>query len=162
MSQAAPEAGSLRRITVRIRVGEHRMAASDDPLFLGLRGPGGREFRLAYARSASLRRGGEDVYVLAGPDDPETNVAHPELNDPTTPSIDAGALHTVYLRKGLEPIPNVRGYGEMDDRLEIAEAEVELQAASAPKALRFVRRGPLWLGLVCGLVADLEPASDGR
>ena len=40
---------SLTRIVVRIRVGSDRMAASDDPLFLGLEAPEGREFRLAAA-----------------------------------------------------------------------------------------------------------------
>ena len=48
----------------------------------------------------------------------DSNVCFPELNDPTSPPLDAGAISGVYLRKGLDPIPNVRAVGEMDDRLE--------------------------------------------
>jgi hypothetical protein len=131
------------------------MAASDDPLFLVLEGSGGREFRLLPARGAGLRRGSEDRYVLGAPQDPETNVAHPDLNDPNTPSLDANALTGVALRKGLEPIPNVRGLGEMDDRLQLASAEVELQVEGEPRPRRWRLAGPLWLGLICGLSASL-------
>jgi hypothetical protein len=150
----------LRRIVVRLRVGEDKLAASDDPLFLGLRGAEGREFRLLLARGRSLRRGADDVFVLSQPDDPDTNVDRPELNDPASPPLHAGAVTGVYLRKGLDPIPNVRGRGEMDDRLQVFEAEVELHEEGAPKPRRFVRRSPIWLGLVCGLVADLAPEPD--
>jgi hypothetical protein len=154
-------AHELLRIRVKIRIGESRMAASDDPLFLGLHGPCGREFRLEPAHGAARRRGGDDSYVLGAPDDPETNVAHPELNDPTAPPIDADSVTGAYLRKGFEPIPNVRGVGELDDRIEIAEAEVELEAKGSPKALRFHRTGPIWLGLLSGVRFELAP-SGGR
>ncbi len=155
---ASDQPGQIVRIGVRIQVGSHLMAASDDPLFLGLRGPAGREFRLQPARGRSLRRGSEDHFVIGAPDDPATNLAHAELNDPTAPPLAATQVTGVYLRKGFEPIPNVRGHGEMDDRLEIAEIEVEIEAAGAPKAARFQRSGPVWLGLVSGLQLEIPPA----
>jgi hypothetical protein len=145
---------------VRLNIGEDRMAASDDPLFLGLRGPGGREFRLASTQGRPLRRGSEDVFVLAAPGDPDANVANPELNDPSSGAIGLGAVQGVYLRKGLDPIPNVRGHGERDDRVQLVSAEVELHGPGAPKPRRFVGRGPIWLGLVCGMHWDLEPADE--
>lgn len=148
----------IRRIVVHVQVGSDRMAGTDDPLFLGIEGPQGREFRLAFAAGKSLRRGHEDVYVLAEAGDADVNVAHPELNDPTQPAIELAAVRGVYLRKGLEPIPNVRGFAEMDDRLEVGAAEVELHASGAPKPRRFARTGPFWLGLVCGLQAGLAEA----
>ncbi len=150
----------LTRIVVRIQVGKDRMAGSDDPLFLGLEGPQGREFRLAPARGQSLRRGGEDVFVLSDPDDPDTNVEFPALNDPGAAAIDWASITGVYLRKGFEPIPNVRGLGEMDDRVQIQAADVELYAQGAPKPRRFARSRPVWLGLVCGTRANLTPADE--
>jgi hypothetical protein len=153
-------AGKLVRIRVRIKVGESRMAGSDDPLYLGLHGPGGREFRLELQKGHARRRGHEDVYVLGQPDDPEANVEHPELNDPSSPPIDAASITGAYLRKGFEPIPNVRGIGEMDDRIEITEAEVEIESEGATKAMRFQRTGPIWLGLVAGVRFEL-PRCDG-
>jgi hypothetical protein len=151
----------IQRIVTRIRVGEHILSASDDPIFLGLRGPAGREFRLAYKHGKSFQRGGEDRFVLGDPGDPETNVAHPELNDPTSPVLDAAGISSIFLRKGFDPIPNVRAVGEMDDRLEIVEADVEIQVEGRPKPIRHQRRGPVWLGLVCGLCFELPPAEDG-
>ncbi len=148
-------AGKLVRIRVRLKIGDSRMAASDDPLYLGLHGACGREFRLEPAKGSARRRGHEDVYVLGAPDDPATNVAHPELNDPTLPPISAKSVSGVYLRKGFDPIPNVRGVGEMDDRIEIHEAEVEIETEGAAKALRFQRSGPIWLGLVAGVCFEL-------
>lgn len=148
----------VQRIAVRIRVGEDLMAASDDPLFLGLRGPEGREFRLQPAKGRALRRGAEDHYVLGAPDDPETNVEHPSLNDPSEPPIDADDIASAYLRKGFEPLPNVRGLAEMDDRVEIEHVEVEITAAGEPVPRRFARRGPIWLGLVAGLHFEIPPA----
>lgn len=162
MSQRPAPELAVSRIAVRIQVGPSLMAASDDPLFLGLRGGSGREFRLSLARGRSLRRGREDRYVLGSPGDPETNVEHPELNDPGTPPLDAAAIDSVYLRKGLEPIPNVRAMGEMDDRLEILEAEVEIHTAGRPKPIRYLRSGPVWLGLVCGLMLDVPRADAGE
>jgi len=153
-------AGKLVRIRVRIKVGQSRMAGSDDPLYLGVHGPWGREFRLELQQGHARRRGHEDVYVLGPPDDPDTNVEHPELNDPSAPSIDAASITGVYLRKGFEPIPNVRGIGEMDDRIEISEAEVEIESEGATKAMRFQRTGPIWLGLVAGVRFEL-PRCDG-
>jgi len=132
------------------------MAASDDPLYLGLHGPCGREFRLELQKGHARRRGHEDTYVLGQPDDPETNIENPELNDPTLPPIDAASVTGVYLRKGFEPIPNVRGIGEMDDRIEITEAEVEIESEGATKAIRFQRTGPIWLGLVSGVRFELQ------
>jgi hypothetical protein len=152
----------VQRITVRTQVGEHMMSASDDPLFLSLRGPSGREFRLLLKHGKSLRRGAEDRFVFGPPDDPETNVAHADLNDPTTPPIDAAEITSVFLRKGFDPIPNVRAVGEMDDRLELIEVEVEIQVGGRPKPLRHHRRGSLWLGLVCGLRFEIPLVDDGR
>jgi hypothetical protein len=152
--------GKLIRIRVKIKIGESRMAASDDPLFLGLHGPHGREFRLELQSGRASRRGHEDVYVLGQPEDPETNVEHPELNDPTAPPIDAASVIGVYLRKGFDPIPNVRGVGEMDDRIEIIEAEIEIESEGAVKAARFSRPGPIWLGLVCGVRFELPRCED--
>jgi hypothetical protein len=148
----------LRRIVITVQVGHDRLAGTDDPIFLGLRGPHGREFRLEPARGKGWRRGAEERFVLAGESDPETNVARPELNDPATPAIDAAAVAGVYLRKGLEPIPNVRGLGEMDDRIQLESVSVELHADGRPAPLRFARREPVWLGLVCGMKVDIPPA----
>jgi hypothetical protein len=136
------------------------MAGSDDPLYLGVHGPLGREFRLELQKGQARRRGHEDVYVLGQPEDPETNVEHPELNDPSVPPIDAATITGVYLRKGFDPIPNVRGIGEMDDRVEITEAEVEIESEGATKAMRFQRTGPIWLGLVAGVRFEL-PRCEG-
>jgi hypothetical protein len=157
----SPGPGCILRIGVHIQVGSHLMAATDDPLFLGLRGPAGREFRLLMATGRALRRGSDDHFVIGAPDDPATNLEHPELNDPTSPALAAADVSGVYLRKGFEPIPNVRGRGEMDDRVEVALAEVEISVEGRPKALRFARQGPLWLGLAAGLEMEIAPvASD--
>jgi len=153
---AAPRA-PIRRIVVRVLVGDDRMAASDDPLFLELLGPGGREFRLDLARGKTLRRGAQDEFILAGPSDPDTNVAHPELNDPAAPPLDASLVVGVCLRKGMEPIPNVRGFGEMDDRLQLRAASVELHVAGEIEPRRFERDGPVWMGLLCGQRLPLAP-----
>jgi hypothetical protein len=131
------------------------MAGTDDPLFLRLDGPDGREFRLVFAKGTGLRRASEDVYVLAAAGSPDANVAHAQLNDPCSPALSAAGIERVSIRKGLEPLPNVRGFGEMDDRLEIEEAEVLIHAAGRDGPLRFARRGPFWLGLVCGLSLEL-------
>jgi hypothetical protein len=149
---------TLRRIVITVQVGHDRLAGTDDPIFLGLRGPHGREFRLEPSRGKGWRRGTEERFVLAGESDPETNVARPELNDPATPAIDAAGVTGVYLRKGLEPIPNVRGLGEMDDRIQLESVSVELHADGRPAPLRFARREPVWLGLVCGMKVDVPPA----
>jgi hypothetical protein len=145
---------AVERIEVHLRIGDDRMAASDDPLFLRLLGPAGREFRLLLAKGKSLRRGQEDHYVIGSPESGDTNVAYPELNDPSTPPISLSEVAGIQLLKGLEPLPNVRGMGEMDDRLLLDEAEVVLHAAGGDQA-RFRRHGPLWLGLVCGLSIEL-------
>ncbi len=148
----------VQRIAVRIRVSQDLLAASDDPIFFGLHGHSGREFRLQPARGRALRRGSEDCFVLGAPDDPETNVEHAELNDPTNPALDAEAITGAYLRKGFEPVPNVRALGEMDDRLGVDHIEVEVSAEGEPKARRFARKGPIWLGLVAGLRLEIPPA----
>lgn len=157
MSTQAPtetdvQAAGVARIEVRIQVGDALMAASDDPLFLRLTGPSGREFRLSLAHGKSLRRGKQDHYVLAPRDG--SNVAHPDLNDPTSPPLDLAGIHGAVLVKGLDPLPNVRGMAEMDDRLLIEEAEVVVHADGDAR-LRFHRRGPVWLGLVSGLSWEL-------
>lgn len=151
MSQEPAVQHPVAQIAVRLLVGSNRLSASDDPVYLGIGGPQGREFRLALARGQYLRRGQEDVFRFGAAGDPAVNVAHAELNDPTDPAIDAAAITEVYLRKGLDPIPNVRALGELDDRLEIAEVEIELHVQGEPKPRRFARGGPIWLGLVCGL-----------
>lgn len=148
---------SVDRIVVRVKVGEGLMAASDDPFFLRLTGPSGREFRLSLARGKGLRRGQEDVYVLAGSAG-DANVAHPDLNDPTSPPLALSGITGAVLVKGLEPIPNVRGIGEMDDRLLIENATVEIRAGT--ESLRFHRDGPIWLGLICGLSVALPPETE--
>jgi hypothetical protein len=162
MAESGAAARPVAQIRVRVLVGSSLLAATDDPLFLGVRGREGREFRLALARGSFLRRGHEDVFLLGAADDPDTNVANPELNDPTSPSLDANAIDGVYLRKGLDPIPNVRALGEMDDRLELVEVGVEIFAAGDPKPRVFTRQGPLWLGLVCGLLLELPATAPAR
>ena len=102
-------AHAVVQIRVRLQIGKSLMAASDDPLFLGLRGPSGREFRLDLQKGRSRRRGHDDVYVLGSPEDPDTNIRHPEFNDPTAPVLDVDSIFSLYLRKGFEPIPNARG-----------------------------------------------------
>ena len=161
MSEQSAARHPVTQINVRLLVGAGLLSASDDPLYLGLRGAQGREFRLALAHGAYLRRGREDLFVLGAADDPDTNVAHAELNDPTSPAIEASEIEGVYLRKGFDPIPNVRGLGEMDDRLEVAEIEILVHAEGQPKPLRFERAGPLWMGLVCGLCFEI-PRADAR
>lgn len=155
MSQERPVRSPVSRIEIRLQIGQSLLAASDDPLFLGVRGSCGREFRLELARGRSLRRGAEDHYVLGPSRDPATNVKHPELNDPTFPVLDAEAIEGVYLRKGTDPIPNVRAVGELDDRLEVLVASVEIHADGGSGPIRFGRRGPIWLGLAAGLRFDL-------
>jgi len=160
MSQEPGQRRPVAQIAVRLLVGSNRLSASDDPVFLGLAGPLGREFRLALARGHYLRRGQEDLFRFGPADDPAVNVASPELNDPTEPALDADSITGIYVRKGLDPIPNVRALGELDDRLEIAEVEVELHVRGEPKPLRFARQGPIWLGLACGLefsIPRIEP-----
>ncbi len=162
MSQERTARRPVTQIGVRVLVGSNLLAASDDPLFLGLRGPEGREFRLAFARGPFLRRGQQDYFVLGPADDPDSNIASAELNDPTSPAIEARTIESVYLRKGLSPIPNVRALGELDDRIEILEVEVDIHAQGEAKPLRFERSGPLWLGLACGLqleVPRVDPSS---
>ena len=159
MSEQSTARHPVTQIGVRILVGSSLLSASDDPLYLGLRGPAGREFRLAMAHGPFLRRGREDLFLLGAADDPDSNVAHPELNDPTSPAIDASTIEGLYLRKGLDPIPNVRALGELDDRLEIARVAIEVHAEGRPKPLRFERSGPIWLGLVCGLSLEI-PRTD--
>jgi hypothetical protein len=148
----------VHRIVVTVQVGKDRLAGTDDPIFLGLRGPDGREFRLELEKGKSWRRGALDRFVLGGPGDPDTNVARPELNDPAAPPIDAARLAGAYLRKGQEPIPNVRGMGEMDDRIQLETVEIEVHAEGRAEPLRFARREPCWLGLVCGLHIEIPPA----
>jgi len=155
MSQQPSAQRPVTQICVRILVGGNLLSASDDPLFLGLRGPEGREFRLAFARGPFLRRGQEDTFVLGPADDPDTNVANADLNDPTSPALDARAIQGAYLRKGLAPIPNARGLGELDDRIEIAEVGIDIYAQGEVKPLRYGRSGPIWLGLACGLVFEV-------
>jgi hypothetical protein len=159
-SGAASAQRPVEKIVVRVRVGSDLMAASDDPLFLRLGGPSGREFRLRLAKGKSLRRGQEDRFVLGAPDDPETNVDQPQLNDPGSPPLDLLGIDHAWLVKGMEPLPNVRGFGEMDDRLLLEEVEVQVHAKGGPPA-RFRREGPHWLGLVCGLSLELARADDG-
>jgi len=144
----------IERIEVRVQTGSALMAASDDPLFLRLLGPLGREFRLLLARGKSLRRASSDVFVLGPPGDAGTNVAQPELNDPTRPPIELAGIDGVQLVKGLDPLPNVRGIGELDDRLLLESAAVVLYGADGQTA-RYRREGPIWLGLVCGLTVGL-------
>jgi hypothetical protein len=145
----------VTRIEIRLHIGESLLAASDDPLFLGVRGSCGREFRLDLARGRSLRRGAEDHFVLGSPKDPATNVKHAELNDPTAPALDLEEIEGIYLRKGTDPIPNVRAVGELDDRLEILSVSVDLHAEGPPTPTRYSRRGPIWLGLAAGLRFEL-------
>jgi hypothetical protein len=137
-----------------MQVGPNLMSGTDDPLFLGLRGPAGRELRLKLAGAGSLHRGQEGGFVLGAPNDPAANVEQPELND-----LDADGISSAYLRKGLEPIPNVRGMGEMDDRVEVETVAVEISFANEPQPRCFARRGPIWLGLGCGLVLEI-PSTD--
>jgi len=145
----------IEKIVVRIRVGDHRMSGSDDPFFLRLVGPGGREFRLRLARGKTLRRGALDVFVLGPAGAADTNVAHPELNDPTRPPLDLSQIEHVSLHKAMEPIPNVRGVAELDDRLELEDIEVEIHPAGQATPVRYRRAGPIWLGLNCGLCIEL-------
>jgi len=140
----------IRRVVVRLQVGQHRMAATDDPVFLRLLGPAGREFRLDLAHGKPLRRGAENVFVLGAPGDEAVNVAHPELNDPTAPPLGLDGIQGVALWKGVEPLPNVRGLGEMDDRLQVESIEVELHVQGRSEPVRHARTGPIWLGLLCG------------
>lgn len=151
-------ADSIERIVVLLHVGSDRMAGTDDPVFLGLRGPAGREFRLSFGHGKTFRRKGEERYVLGAPGHEETNVAQAELNDPTAPPLDPGQVTGVYLVKRQDPIPNVRGFGEMDDRLQLERVTVELVSTNGTR--RFRRNGPIWLGLTCGLSVDLAPVDD--
>ena len=159
MSQERPVRRPVSRIEIRLQIGEGLLAASDDPLFLGIAGPCGREFRLELAHGRSLRRGAEDHYVLGPSREPTTNVKHPDLNDPTDPGIDADAIAGVYLRKGTDPIPNVRAVGELDDRLQVVAATVDIHAENGSSPIRFGRRGPIWLGLASGLRFELARLS---
>lgn len=144
------------RIEVKLQIGEHLMAASDDPIFFGLRGPYGREFRLRLKKGKILRKGKQDHFILGSPHDDQTNLEQAELNDPTEPAIDAESITSVYIRKGFEPIPNVRAIAEMDDRVLIEVAEVDVIAEG--RTLRFFRTGPIWMGLAAGLIFEIPRA----
>jgi hypothetical protein len=146
---------TLDKIVVRIQVGVDRMAGTDDPVFLHLSGPAGRDFRLQLASGKTLRKGALDTFVLGAPGDPETNVKQPELNDPTSPPLTLAGIDRVAIHKGFQPLPNVRGVGEMDDRIELTSVEVEIQSKHEAGGKRFRRDGPIWLGLVCGLSVEL-------
>ncbi len=146
----------VRKIIVRVTTGEDRMSGSDDPIFLRLMGPGGREFRLDSPRGRGFRRDSLTAFVLAGDDESEIHVEHPELNDPTSPRLPMSGILGVGLRKDLNPIPNVRGMAELDDRILIAEVEVEIHPDDDSPTQIYQRRGPIWLGLVCGLSLELE------
>ena len=156
---AATTTGHIERITVQVHVGHDRMAGTDDPLFLRLHGPGGREFRLAKADGSGLKRDADGAYVLGATDAPETNVAHAELNDPTDPPIDIADITGVSLAKGMDPIPNVRGIAELDDRVEIQTARVEIHATAGGPPICYERNGPFWLSLSCGLSVALAPST---
>jgi len=39
----------------------------------------------------------------------------------------------------------------MDDRLELAQVDIEIHSGDGAAPLRFSRSGPIWLGLTCGL-----------
>ncbi|NNL65748.1 MAG: hypothetical protein HKP30_05860 [Myxococcales bacterium] len=147
----------VTRIVLRLQMGSDRMAATDDPVFLGLRGPDGREFRVAPAHGKALRRGGDEQFVFGAPDDGETNVAEPALNDPNAPALDAARIQGLYLRKRQDAFPNVRGMGELDDRLQVEAVEATLECADG-STHRYARRGPIWLGLTSGLSIELAPA----
>ncbi len=162
MSEPVSTRSPVARIDVRVRVGSHMLAATDDPLFLGLRGPGGREFRLLMAHGKCLRRKSEDHFIVGAAHGGETNLASPELNDPTVPAIDAARIEGVYLRKGVDPIPNVRAVGELDDRLELMHAEVEIHSEGEEAPRRFVVEGPIWLGLNAGMMLDLTHTDGDR
>lgn len=161
MSEPVAIRSPVTRIDVRLQIGDHLLAASDDPLFLGLRGSVGREFRLLMARGKSLRRKSEDHFALGPATAADTNLADPHLNDPTAPLLDVDGIEGVYLRKGVDPIPNVRAVGELDDRLELARVEVVIHAEGAAP-LRFGRQGPLWLGLNAGMSIELARLDGDR
>jgi hypothetical protein len=149
-TQSAVQKTPIRQIVVRLSVGDHRMSATDDPVFLRLGGPCGRDFRLAQAKGRYLRRGKQDVFVVGAPKDPDTSVAHPELNDPTSPALWLEGIERVSIFKGLEPLPNVRGLGEMDDRLLVDAVEVAVHGEGLSSPVLYRREGPIWLGLLCG------------
>ena len=134
------------------------MAATDDPLFLRLSGPSGREFRLMLAKSRTLRRGEENVFVLGGS---EANIEHADLNDPGAPQIHGSGIERVEIFKSMAPIPNVRGVAELDDRVQLDRAEVELHSPDFSSPRRFERQGPFWLGLVCGFCIELATVDRG-
>lgn len=157
-TQARSQGPLLRQIVVHVNVGSELMAGTDDPVFLRLGGPAGREFRLKRAKGRSFHRGEPMDLVLGDPKARDTNVAHPELNDPSSPGIPLEAVTSVALVKGLEPIPNVRGVGELDDRLLIELAKVTLHAEGEAAPVVFRREGPIWLGLVSGLFVELARA----
>jgi hypothetical protein len=75
--------------------------------------------------------------------------------------LDVDGIEGVYLRKGVDPIPNVRAVGELDDRLELARVEVVIHAEGAAP-LRFGRQGPLWLGLNAGMSIELARLDGDR
>jgi hypothetical protein len=142
----------IETVVVRVQVGSDRKAGTDDPVFLRLAGPAGRDFRLSLAKGRTLQRGDLNVFVLGGPD---ANVEHAELNDPTSPVLDGSGIERVEIFKALSPIPNVRGLAELDDRAQIDRVEVEVYAAGNSEPRRFAREGPIWLGLICGFQIEL-------
>jgi hypothetical protein len=146
----------VRKIIVRVTTGQDRMSGTDDPIFLRLMGPGGREFRLDTPRGRGFRRDSLTTFVLAGGDDPEAHLERPEMNDPTSPRLPMSGIEGVGLRKDLNPIPNVRGMAELDDRILIADVEVEIHPDDDSSSQLYRRGGPIWLGLVCGLFLELE------
>ena len=95
------------------------------------------------------------------PPDPRPGTAAKLLNDPTQPALDADRINEVFIRKGFDPIPNVRAVGEMDDRVGVLEAELEFFVTGQSKPIRYFRAGPLWLGLVCGLRFEMPRVDDG-
>ena len=82
MSTQGASSHPIQAIVVRIQLGRDRKSGTDDPVFLRLTGPCGRDFRLLLAKGRTLHRSEENIFRLGVP---EANIDHPDLNDPLPP-----------------------------------------------------------------------------
>jgi hypothetical protein len=141
---------SISGITVELQVGPDSVAASPDPLFLGLYGPGGgREFRLDAPTFEEFNQAGKSVRLQLGtgccpkPNDRQVSwSSQGHGNDPSIYGIDLDGVEFVYLRKQLLE-------GKPQDNILVLQW-VDVRLCDGSEIRRFGSSGRLWFGLETG------------